>query len=126
MKVVDGLVVPVATDPKSWLDGLIVRAGKMPFPVKLAESDPPGTPATFSVAAFLPTVAGANVTSMVQLDAAASVVVPETQPFTEPVAAAKSLALVPVTEKVTGPLVAPPLLVTVNVKTRLDPSGTVP
>src|SRR5947207_1660605 len=104
----------------------MVRAGKMPLPFKLADGDPPGTPAMLSVAAFLPTVAGANVTSMLQLAAPASVVVPETQPLTELPAAEKSDALGPVTEKDTGPLVTLPLLVTAKVNARLDPSGTLP
>src|SRR5437763_362313 len=94
------------------------EVGATPLPARLAVSAPASGPSdTFRVADFLPAGGiGPNFTSMVQLSAAPSVVVPETQPLLAPEAAENSPALGPVTEKETGPVGDVPLFVTVDVK----------
>src|SRR5438445_371583 len=79
-----------------------------------------GLAEAFRFVFLLPPALGLNVTSIVQLSFGMSVVVPLLQPAVAPVTATRSAALPPPVEKVTTPLVAAPMLVTVNV---LGPTG---
>ena len=105
-------IVPLTWEPKPRVGGLIAStAGPTPRPSRPADTEPPGTPATFSEACATPFAVGTNATLTVQVAAAAS----ETPPHrSEPAITWYSVASVPPSPTVSGPLAAVPLFVIVN------------
>jgi hypothetical protein len=109
VNVTPALVAPTAVLAKVVVAGLMLSvAGERPTPVRPDDAVPPGIPLTRSVPLFGPELAGAKVTAIVQVAAAASDrSLHPSAPFTNSVD--------PAMLAVSTPVGVPPVLVTVNV-----------
>ena len=114
-----GLVEPTAVDWKLWLAGVI--DSRVPVPLSVDETDPPGVAETCSVADLAPTESGANRTVSVQVAPPASVWLLQLSVGIEYCDASAPLSAV-----LSAPDVACPVFVIVKTCSALLPAATVP